>query len=167
MTKIANREYLIIGATGMLAPLCEKIPSNQLIISARFISNQNKLENFSSDILKIALDYTDEQSKAEFLSQLVEWQQLKYCILWVHSYAYEFSCQLIETFAKFNNDVKIIHTFGSTADDSQLIAHAQKYEIDFYPVRLGTKQTATGQRWLTHNEISDKVYQVLQQVKNG
>ncbi len=165
MTNISNRAHLIIGATGMLAPLCHSIPSDRLIVSARFISNQQQVAKLSADVMQVPLDYSDKQSQLAFLSQLSEWQQLKYCILWVHSYAHEFSCQVIETLAKFDNEVKIIHLFGSTADDSRLVDYArkcaQKYAVDFYPVRLGTKQTMTGQRWLTHEEISEEVGKVL------
>ncbi len=165
MSNISNRDHLIIGATGMLAPLCRSISADRLIVSARFISNQQQVAKLSADVMQIPLDYTDKQSQLEFLSQLSEWQQLKYCILWIHSYAHEFSFQMIETLAKFDNGVKIIHLFGSTADDSRLVDYAikcaRKYAVDFYPVRLGTKQTMTGQRWLTHKEISEEVSEVL------
>ncbi len=153
----ATRDHLIVGGTGMLMPLCQSLPPQNLMVAARFVSNKIAVSALDKRVKKVSLDYDNEQSQADFLQQLSQWQGLKYCVLWVHSHAHDFSCRILETLSTFDAPPKVIHVLGSQADDKKLTHCAQKYDINFTSVKLGRVATSNGWRWLTHKEISEKV----------
>lgn len=156
-----TRRYLVVGGTGMLFPFCRSVAPENLIVAARFVSNEDNLSLLSDAVKKVSLDYEKTSSRRQFLQYLSQLEGLRYCVLWVHSQAHDFSCQVIEILATFDKPVKVIHIFGSKNDEQTLVAYADKYQVDFTLVKLGQVQTETGWRWLTHNEISAKVTATL------
>ncbi|WP_375633528.1 MULTISPECIES: hypothetical protein [unclassified Bartonella] len=49
MIKIDRKyRYLVVGGTGILAPLCRLLGLNNVIIAARFRSHQSKIELFQT-----------------------------------------------------------------------------------------------------------------------
>lgn len=153
--------YLVVGGTGMLFPFCQSLPPENLIIAARFVSNENNLSLLSDEVKKVPLDYKNPSSRKQFLHYLPELKGLRFCVLWVHSYAHDFSCQVIEKLSAFDHPVRVVHVFGSKNDKQPLVACADKYQVDFMALELGSVRTKTGWRWLTHDEISEKVAATL------
>ncbi|WP_139412383.1 short-chain dehydrogenase [Bartonella mastomydis] len=161
--KDAHYRYLVVGGTGMLAPFCQSLKPKEAIIAARFLSPKVQFEAFQKQQLCIRLDYDCATSRTQFLEAVKQWHGLKYCILWIHSSAFAFSCALIEQLALLPNPPCILHVFGSNAYDQMLTECARKNKIDFISIQLGPKTTSKGLRWLTHKEISQ---QILDAIKN-
>ncbi|WP_375675270.1 MULTISPECIES: short-chain dehydrogenase [unclassified Bartonella] len=161
--KDAHYRYLVVGGTGMLAPLYQSLKPQEVIIAARFLSHKVQLEALHNKQLCVSLDYDCAASKAQFLEAVKQWHDLKYCILWIHSPAYAFSCALIEQLALLPKPPCILHIFGSNTHDQMILECAHKNKVDFIPIQLGQKTTPKGLRWLTHKEISQ---QVLDAIKN-
>lgn len=162
MSLSSKKQYLVVGGTGMLAPLCQSLPPSQLIIAARFVSNQSQVQALKDDVMTVTLDYQDDTSKVAFLDNLSHWHHLKYCILWIHSNAHEFSHQIIRAVSKLDTPPQVIHIFGTNIDDSQLLQYAKSLGVSYSSVKLGHVDTASGWRWLTHDEISQQVIDILE-----
>ncbi|WP_375622829.1 MULTISPECIES: short-chain dehydrogenase [unclassified Bartonella] len=161
--KDAHYRYLVVGGTGMLAPLYRSLEPKEVIIAARFLSHKTQLEALKNKQLCVPLDYDCATSKAQFLKAVKQWHDLKYCILWIHSSAHAFSCALIERLALLPTPPCILHIFGSNTHDKMILDCARKNKVDFIPLQLGQKTTPKGSRWLTHQQISQ---QVLDAIKN-
>ncbi|MEG9862342.1 MAG: hypothetical protein V6Z81_07560 [Parvularculales bacterium] len=145
----------------MLAPLCQALPPSELIIAARFISNEMHVSSFNDEIMMVPLDYTCDQSATLFLHNLSKWDHLQFIILWVHSSNHGFSRRIIETVSTFDIPPTVIHVFGSKEKDSNLIQCAKAHNVRLTPVKLGKIETPAGWRWLTHQEISTQVADAL------
>ncbi|WP_330168144.1 short-chain dehydrogenase [Bartonella grahamii] len=161
--RMCGYRYLVVGGTGMLAPLCQSLEPKEVIIAARFLSNKVQFEALQKQHMCVPLDYDCAASKAQFLEAVSQWRDLKYCILWIHSPAHAFSCALIERLALLPTPPCILHIFGSDIHDQMITDCARKNKVDFIPIQLGQKTTSKGSRWLTHQEISQ---QILDAIKN-
>ncbi|WP_212112407.1 short-chain dehydrogenase [Bartonella queenslandensis] len=161
--KDTQYRYLVVGGTGMLAPLYQSLEPQEVIIAARFFSHKTQLEALQNKHLCVPLDYDCAASQAQFLEAVKQWHGLKYCVLWIHSPAHAFSCALIEQLALLPHPPCILHIFGSNIHDQMIVECARKNKIDFISIQLGQKATSKGFRWLTHQEISQ---QVLDAIKN-
>jgi len=158
MTNSASqRRFLVVGGTGMLAPLCQALPPQELIIAARFVSHQSQLVAFSSAVQRVQLDYHSVPSANGFLQKLALWPNVQSCVLWVHSPAQSFSQAVIQAFAQRRKPPHIIEVLGSQSTPTDLRRIAKFNPIRRTTVRLGRHQEPTGWRWLTHREISAKV----------
>lgn len=155
------RRILVVGGTGMLAPLCRALPPQQLAVAARFVSNAAEVAALSPQVLRIPLNYRSERSAGEFLKQLVGWGHLACCILWVHSRAHRFSRTLIETVSRRTHPPHVVHVFGQGTPSDALTDWASQCSVPFSAIRLGSVATATGWRWLTHAEISQQTASAL------
>ncbi|UNF28846.1 short-chain dehydrogenase [Bartonella krasnovii] len=161
--KDAHYRYLVVGGTGMLSPFCQSLKPKEAIIAARFFSPKVQLEALQKQQLCIPLDYDCAASRTQFLEAVKQWHGLKYCILWIHSAAFAFSCALIEQLALLPKPPCILHVFGSNVHDQMITEYARKNKVDFISIKLGQKKTSKGSRWLTHQEISQ---QILDAIKN-
>lgn len=162
-----NREYLVVGATGMLYDFCKSITSDKLVISCRFESNKNNIDMIGNDVAKIELDYTDECSKNEFLNEIRKYKNLKYAILWIHSYANDFSLELMTTLYKINKDIEILHLFSSSVDSADMEEYARENNIKFTALRLGRVEVGTSWRWMTNSEISLETRKCLDKLEKS
>ncbi|WP_273758533.1 short-chain dehydrogenase [Bartonella sp. AU55XJBT] len=161
--KDAHYRYLIVGGTGMLSPFCQSLKPKEAIIAARFLSHKVQFEAFQKQHLCIPLDYDCAALQTQFLEAVSQWHNLKYCILWIHSSAFAFSCALIEQLALLPKPPCILHIFCSNVHDQMITECARKNKVDFIPIQIGQKTTSKGSRWLTHQEISQ---QILDAIKN-
>ncbi|CAK02261.1 short-chain dehydrogenase [Bartonella tribocorum] len=159
--KNPHYRYLIVGGTGMLAPLCQSLEPKEVIIAARFLSHKVQFEALQKQHMCIPLDYDCATSRTQFLEAVSQWRDLKYCILWLHSPAHAFSCALIEQLALLPHPPCILHIFGSNIHDQMIIECARKNKIDFIPIHLGQQTTSKGLRWLTHKEISQQILDTI------
>ena len=158
MTNSASqRRFLVVGGTGMLAPLCQALPAKELIIAARFVSHQSQILAFSSAVQRVQLDYHSVPSANRVLQNLALWPNVQSCILRVHSPAQSFSQAVIQAFAQRRKPPHIIEVLGSQATPTDLSRIAKLNPIRRTTVRLGRHQEPTGWRWLTHREISATV----------
>ena len=153
----SQRRFLVVGGTGMLAPLCQALPPKELVIAARFVSHHSQLLTFSNAVQRVELDYHSVPSANGFLQNLALWPNMQSCILWVHSPAQSFSQAVIQAFAQRQKPPHIIEVLGSQATPTDLSRIAKLNPIRRTTVRLGRHQEPTGWRWLTHREISAKV----------
>lgn len=161
VTSNGMNQFLVVGGTGMLAPLCQAAQAYQPIVAARFISNQGQVEQLPKTTLRIALDYTNEQSIAAFLASFNTWHNLSCCVLWVHSHAHDFSVELIQAASQRKQPPAIIHLFGSGTDTDLLEQHAAAAQVPFSAVQLHAVDTSAGRRWMTHREISSLAAQAI------
>lgn len=153
----SQRRFLVVGGTGMLAPLCQALPPKELVIAARFVSHHSQLLTFSNAVQRVELDYHSVPSANQFLQNLALWPNMQSCILWVHSPAQSFCQAVIQAFAQRRKPPHIIEVLGSQSTPTDL-SHISKFNpIRRTTVRLGRHQEPTGWRWLTHREISAKV----------
>lgn len=76
MSVFSKRQYLVVGGTRMLAPLCQSLPPKQPITAARFLSNQSQVTAFTDEVMAVALDYDNDCLKAAFLKSLSQWATL-------------------------------------------------------------------------------------------
>ncbi|PIT68134.1 short-chain dehydrogenase [Bartonella tribocorum] len=160
--KETQYRYLIVGGTGMLAPLCQSLKPKEVIIAAHFLSHKVQLEAFQKQHLCVPLDYDCAASRTQFLEAVKQWHGLKYCVLWIHSPAHAFSCALIEQLALLPTPPCILHILGSNIHDQIITECAHKNKVDFIPIHLGHKKTSKGLRWLTHQEISQQILDTIQ-----
>ncbi|WP_370930861.1 short-chain dehydrogenase [Bartonella sp. DGB1] len=158
----SNYRYLVVGGTGMLVPLCEALGLDKVIIASRFLSNKSEIERLCMKAKCVYLDYYCETSRLQFVKDLGQWTDLEYFILWVHSSAHAFSCQLIDQISTWTRPPHIIHIFGSKAESVMIAEHARVNNISYTEVRLRRKILTSGWRWLTHQEISQQVLEALQ-----
>jgi hypothetical protein len=156
-----NRRVLVVGGTGMLMPLCNALPSNELILAARFISHSDTTARLSAEVMRVPLDYTNDESQFKFLRQIKTCHGLKFCILWVHSKAWGFSKRMIETVSRFPEPPVVVHVFGSSNRSNDLAGWSSANNTEFIPVQLGSVKTLVGFRWLTHQEISEQVIKAI------
>ncbi len=156
-----NREYLIIGATGMLYDFSQSISPENLVIACRFESNQNNLAFLDENIAKIRLDYKNKYSKNNFINEIKKYSDLKYAILWIHSGAYDFSLKLMKTLKDINKNLEIVHLFSSSTDTSIMEEFAKQNSINFTAIKLGRVELGDTWRWMTNKEISDKTREVI------
>ena len=119
------------------------------------------MDKLSDEVICVPLDYTDDRSQSRFLEQLASWSDLKLCILWIHSNAWEFSKRIIEAVSHFPEPPPVIHIVGSSNRPHDRALCSGGYKMRFTAVQLGSVQTATGARWLTHKESSRKVASTL------
>ncbi|MGF7156944.1 hypothetical protein [Bartonella heixiaziensis] len=49
--------YLVVGGTGMLAPLCQSLKPQEVVIAARFLSHRDQLEVLQKNYMCVPLDY--------------------------------------------------------------------------------------------------------------
>ena len=156
-----QRRILVVGGTGMLSPLCQALPPDQLIVAARFQSNTAKVALLPKDVLRVPLDYTHDSSIAAFMSRLADWHNIACCVLWVHSPAHGFSRALIETLSQREVPPQVVHLFGSNVLPEALIQWAKQYHVPFTAVQLGHVDLPGGWRWLTDSEISQQTARAL------
>ena len=161
VTSDGMNQFLVVGGTGMLAPLCQAAQAYQPIVAARFISNWGQVGQLPETTLRIALDYTDKQSVAAFLASFNGWHNLSCCVLWVHSHAHDFSAELIQAASQRKQPPAIIHLFGSGTDTQVLEQHAAAAQVPFLAVQLHAVDTSSGKRWMTHSEISRLAAQAI------
>ncbi|WP_375677013.1 short-chain dehydrogenase [Bartonella sp. AP88XZML] len=159
--KEAHYRYLVVGGTGMLAPLCQSLEPKEVIIAARFLSHKVQLEALQKQHMCVPLNYDCAASKAQFLEAVKQWHNLKYCILWIHSPAHAFSCALIEQLALLPKPPCILHIFGSNTHDQMILECARKNKVDFIPIQLGQKTMTKGSRRLPQQEISQQVLDAI------
>ncbi|WP_142416088.1 short-chain dehydrogenase [Bartonella massiliensis] len=157
----AYYRYLILGGTGMLAPLCQSLKPQEAIIAARFLSQKVQLEARQKKQLCVLLDYDCATSQTKFLAAMKQWCDLKYCIFWLHSSAHAFSCALIEQLALLPKPPCILHVFGSNTHDQMITECARKNKIDFIPIHLEQKTTSKGSRCLPHKKISQQILNII------
>ena len=157
-----DRKILIVGGTGMLAPLCDALPPEELIVAARLRNNLDKIAEFNPTVFLQELDYQAEKSIEEFMISFLKWEHLKYCILWVHSPWHEFCRLLMKAAQERDNPPAFITVFGMESSPDALKDYADSLDIQFSSVRLGRVQTVYGDRWMTHHEISAETAKYLE-----
>ncbi|MBQ66634.1 MAG: short-chain dehydrogenase [Marinovum sp.] len=142
----SQRRFLVVGGTGMLAPLCQALPPKELVIAVRFVSHHSQLLTFSNAVQRVELDYHSVPSANGFLQNLALWPNMQSCILWVHPPAQSFSQAVIQAFAQRRKPPHIIEVLGSQATPTDLSRIAKLNPIRRTTVRLGRHQESTGGR---------------------
>ena len=162
-----NRNFLVIGGTGMLHDFCMRLPADKLVMASRFVSHTDNVKSLPPTVEKISLDYSEPQSCDAFFAKVAMMPSLHYCILWVHSPCHDFSRKLMEHFARLQNPPKFIHVFGTTNMGNKATVmkeFASDLGVEFHSIVLGSVKTEQGNRWLTHDEISQLVWDKYQTI---
>lgn len=149
---------LLIGTTGMLAPVARQIvgESQHATLCARNASKFSFGESFLDDkVMKLPLDYTDE---THFLDTLRVRGPVDLAVTWIHPEAHDLRNGIADCVIPGG---KIIEIMGSAAGktngfaDQRLEAMQAHGDKTYRQVILGFVVEDDSSRWLTHDEICD------------
>ncbi len=165
----AEPAALVIGGTGMLKRVSLRLSAElRTIVVARQIRKLHALyreaKNDGGDILAWPLDY-GTPGAADRVADMLRHRKLdcRKVVLWVHSYAEEFSVKLLKHLAEQHPDANVVHVLGSASLQPDGIANRMMTgEVirglpDYRQLILGFKAEGNTTRWLTHEEICEGV----------
>jgi len=147
---------LLIGMTGMLAPVARQIvgESQHVTLCARGAAKFSFGEKFLDDkVMKLPLDYTDE---THFLDTLRIRGPVDLAITWLHPTAHALRNAIADCVVPGG---KIVEVMGSAAGrpdgfaDERLDAMKSQLGKTYRQVILGFVLDGGTSRWLTHEEI--------------
>jgi hypothetical protein len=163
------RNALVIGGTGMLAPIAVWLAKKDYHVYVIGRSNE-RLENLGSRIGKnnftpIQVDYRDKQAlKKKLLSIKSENARFDLVLAWVRTNAEASLAEIIKLNSSkgTNSSWSLLHVLGSQRNPYETM---NSFEIPadciYRQVQLGFKIEGEVSRWLTNEEISSGVIGAL------
>lgn len=153
------RTCLTLGATGMLKGALQHLGGRSettWVLSRRGIEfvKESSIEGLNG----LDIDYADADEFWQIVSMAIDFEEIDLALLWVHDQGKPVLIELIKRLT--DRSIKTIHVSGSATGNpakqsARILKHIGSSNLVHYvPVVLGAVKTQTGQRWLTHAEIS-------------
>ncbi len=161
------RGALTLGATGMLKGALTHISERTQTCWVLSRQGQNFIaDNPHQSAKGLAIDYSDPTAFWRAFDDRINVADLELALLWVHDHGKPVLIELLRRLTSHN--VKTIHVSGSaTGNPAKQMERVGQY-IDpttgalYIPVVLGAMKTPNGQRWLTHEEISQGAIRAIE-----
>ena len=154
---------LVIGGTGMLSSLCERIAREGVVtVVARNRARLDRLATASPNIHPVAVDYKDGTALAAALDG-----RYRGCVCWVHEEVAPAAPLIVSDIV----DGSFWHVMGSASADPsrpeileqwRTRFRARHPDLDYRQIVLGFENDGGASRWLTDSEISDGVWHAMQ-----
>ncbi len=156
----SRRTTVVLGGTGMLWPLCLRLDAGGDEVHA--VGHQPRPLTPEPSVICHAADWNDRSSYVALLEQLAALTPAN-VVAWLHS---DSAIQHEEALAILKPKV-YIEVVGSATihqGDAGLLEPPMSSTCSCRQrVILGEHRGPAGRRWLTHSEISDGVFEALQQ----
>lgn len=135
---------LVIGGTGMLAEATRWLAarSDETLLVARRAS---RFAAETPGTVPLDLDWSEKAFKTSIAAALVAHGPVAVALLWIHDPA-----PILAWLLPLLADARVVLVLGGMDGRPSVPEWAQELTV----VRLGRVATATGRRWLTHEEIS-------------
>lgn len=157
---------LVIGGSGMLAGLVEKMADGSRTVSV-VARNPRRLEQLAvraSGVQPLACNYENSANLHEIIADAVAQNgPIERAVCWIHSTAPD-AMPIVAPFVSGT----LVHLFGSAAADPSNPALLEGWQHKFEGMPLNYKQVVLGfvregstSRWLTHDEICSGVEKAL------
>ncbi|WP_281975814.1 short-chain dehydrogenase [Halobacillus litoralis] len=162
------KHALIIGGTGMLSQFTRRmaVAGDHVSVVARNSEKMERLEAglANADMLtKLYVNYDNSEGLREKIRTTVKHNgPIDIVIAWIHTSAPEALQIVIDEVAKPENSVRIFQVLGSRGTpESQRRSLNLPQQIQYRSVILGSVENEDGFRWLTHEEISEGVWDAV------
>ena len=136
--------------------------SNSLTCLARTKASLGRVCAALGDTTRLHTEAVDYQDAAAFM-QIIEtaWQRKPFdlVVVWMHSSGGESLKRLLGFLSWQSRPVKLFHVLGSAAGDPSKKTDAHGFtpgaSLLYHQIILGFQLTASGSRWLSHEEMSE------------
>lgn len=160
---------LMIGGTGMLSGAATWMAerSDRLVVVSRR-AVQSPLAK-RSNVAALSADWRHFDEFADTLARAGGFKDMQLAVLWMHRDGEQAKQRVLEELS--SHDCLIVNVRGSAAlaelGDTGEATRGFGARARLVTVTLGAVPTATGQRWLTWDEISDGTITAIETGKSG
>jgi hypothetical protein len=173
MTPSSFENVLVIGGTGMLREAVVHLArqSRTVTVVARGAKRLSELAIKASNIRTLPVDYSNATGFERALNASTQGQtNFDLAVVWVHDSCPTAVMQAARYVGSSNRPGKFFHLLGSAVADPSAPSQSRRSDFDrierlkYHEVILGfvTGSSGSQSRWLTHQEISKGVIDVIE-----